>query len=54
VSWNSKHKRWYAVIKINGKKKWLGSFQTIEEAEKAVIEARKEFMPFSEETISND
>ncbi len=35
VCWNKKHKKWYAGIKIDGKNKHLGSFNTLEEAKQA-------------------
>ncbi|MFJ8262703.1 HNH endonuclease [Rummeliibacillus sp. NPDC094406] len=46
--------RWRARLKVNGKEMHLGTFDTKEEAERVVIEARKKFFPYSyEETCQN-
>lgn len=39
VSWNSQAKRWQAYIYINGKKKYLGNFQNLDDAVKRRLEA---------------
>lgn len=44
---------WKAQYKINGKQVHVGSFKTKEDAEKAIIEARKKVMPFSNEGENN-
>jgi hypothetical protein len=44
---HSKNNRWVAQLGAPGKKIYLGSFVSKEEAEKAVIEARKELMPYA-------
>lgn len=49
VSWHKASKKWCAQIKVDGKTIWLGVHKTIEEAEQVVKEARREYMPFSEE-----
>jgi predicted RNA-binding protein associated with RNAse of E/G family len=41
VSWNSKSKRWYVTVMIDGKKKRLGSYVDVHEAGR-VIEAFRE------------
>lgn len=47
VGWLKSKNRWRARIKINGKSIFIGSFSDIGEAEAAVKEARKKYMPFS-------
>lgn len=47
VSWHKQREKWKAQIQLNGKSKYLGIFTDIEEAEKAVIAARKKFMPYA-------
>lgn len=50
VSRNKKWgKPWRARVRLNGKDKHLGSFDTIEEAEQAAINARKKYLPYSTE-----
>lgn len=51
VSWNSKHKLWYAQIKLNNKVKWLGDYKNEIEAAKAYDEAAKEL--FGEFALTN-
>ena len=41
VSWHKRVKKWVALCQTNGKQKHLGSFDTIEEAEKVVKEFRE-------------
>jgi hypothetical protein len=48
VTFDKESNKFKAHIAINGKQKTLGRFTDIEDAKKAVIEARKEHMPFSE------
>ena len=50
---HSKNNSWIAQLKANGKKIYLGSFRTKEEAEEKVIEARAKFLPFSVEKKSS-
>jgi len=48
VFWDKKRKKWIATIYHNGKTIYLGSYVTIEEAEKAAIAARKKFFTHSD------
>lgn len=48
VSWREDRKKWRAHITINQVFKHIGSFDTIEEAEQAVIDARMHHMPYSQ------
>lgn len=47
VFWDKRSKKWNAHFQVDKKKVNLGLFQDIEEAEKAVIEARRKHMPYS-------
>jgi len=47
----TKNGKWAAFIGVNWKRKHLGVFNTIEEANRAVIKARKELMPYSENAM---
>jgi len=49
VGFKSQTGTWTAQVKIDGKKKHLGTFKTVEEAEKIVIEYRSKHMLFSKE-----
>jgi hypothetical protein len=42
VCWSKKHKSWTAQVGHHGKQIWVGGFDTIEEAEQAVIAKRNE------------
>jgi hypothetical protein len=46
VTWHKKHKKWRAQIKIKGKKKYLGQYNTPEEAHAAYLCAKRELHPF--------
>ena len=46
VTWHKKHKEWRAQIKIKGKKKYLGQYNTPEEAHAAYLCAKTELHPF--------
>ncbi|MEF3306645.1 HNH endonuclease [Paenibacillus sp. GYB003] len=48
VHWHKAYGKWEVQIKMNQKKITIGYFTDIKEAEKAAIEARRKFMPFSE------
>jgi hypothetical protein len=48
VGWNKFAGKWSAYCSENGKKKHLGYFEKVEDAEKTAIEWRKKNMPFSE------
>lgn len=39
VYWNERAKKWEAALNVNGKKKYLGLFDTVELARKARVEA---------------
>lgn len=47
VSWHKRRNRWQAGIRVNKNKIYLGLFDDIEEAEKAVMEAREKYLPYS-------
>jgi hypothetical protein len=40
-SWNKNSKKWQSEIMIDGDKKYLGCFDTIQEAKRAYLEAKK-------------
>lgn len=50
VSWHKRKNKWQAAIRVNKIQIYLGLFNEIEEAENVVTEARKKYMPYSEET----
>lgn len=52
VVWNKCSRKWQAHIKINGKQIHLGLFDDIIEAEKVVVKARSEKMPYSNEGVN--
>lgn len=49
VVWIEKSKKWQSSVRINGKQKYIGIFTDLVDAERAVIEARKNHMPYSKE-----
>jgi hypothetical protein len=49
VCWVRKINKWRVVVTINKKRMNLGYFKKIEEAEKVAVEARKKYMPYSQE-----
>lgn len=51
VYWHKGDERWRAQVSINKKTYYLGEFKDIKEAEQVVIEARKKYMPFSQEAM---
>jgi hypothetical protein len=51
VSWHKQVKKWYASVMVSGKQTYIGIFDYIAEAEKAVIEARRKFLPYSQEAL---
>lgn len=53
VSWNKNSGKWYTHVTVNQKTISVGYYSTIEEAERAVIEARTKYMPYSKETNTN-
>mgnify|MGYP000037034139 CR=1 FL=1 len=46
VTWQKLNKKWLAQIRLNGKRKHLGLFNTPESAHKAYLEAKRELHPF--------
>lgn len=52
VSWDDHAKKWKAVICVEGNIIRCGRFKDINEAEKAVIKARKKYMPYSQEALT--
>lgn len=50
VSWN-KHGKWVSQLMVDNKKIYLGCFDDVHEAENIIIEARKKYMPFSQEAL---
>jgi hypothetical protein len=44
VSWHKQHKKWYACVNLRKKQKYIGLFEDIKEAEKAVEKERKKLM----------
>lgn len=51
VHWIKRDKVYLAKLRLNGEEIRLGYYKKVEEAEKAVIEARTRYMPFSKEII---
>lgn len=49
VSWSKYHRMWKATISVSQISKHIGYFRDIEEAEGAIIEARRKYMPYSVE-----
>lgn len=47
VSWNRNAKKWYAQFCHNGQRMYLGIFDTVEEAEAVVTEARRKYFTHS-------
>lgn len=53
VTWHERDRKWTAQYQLNRKIKHLGYFDSAEEAERAVIEARALHMPYSKEALAN-
>lgn len=51
VCWDNAKKRWLAYLQINKKKKILGRYKDMNEAAKAVEQARAKHMPYSLEAL---
>jgi hypothetical protein len=49
VIWDKNNNKWVSTIKINGVQMYLGSFDTIKDAEQVSITARMHHMPYSPE-----
>lgn len=54
VVWNKQAKKWRAQYTLNRKCYHVGTFDSIEEAEKAIKEARAKAMPYSSEGEKNE
>jgi len=52
VGWHKQRKKWYAEIRLNGRKKHLGLFNTAEEASEVYLAAKRELHPFWEEKVA--
>ena len=46
VSWNEREKKWRAQIMVKGKRKYLGLYDTKEEAYEAYLAAKRDLHPF--------
>lgn len=53
VTWDKVTKQWQARLRVNGKNKLLGRYNTIDDAERVVKEARAKYFPFSQEALAN-
>jgi hypothetical protein len=51
VHWNEEIKKWYADFRVNGKTHYVGSFDDVDEARKAVEKARSIHMPYSQDHL---
>lgn len=51
VHWNSQTRKWKAHIEVNGKKNYIGSFASVDEASMAIELSRVKMMPFSKDAI---
>lgn len=49
VTWDKPARKWRTSIRVEGKYFYLGLFEDIAEAEKVVSDARKTYMPYSQE-----
>ena len=47
VTWHKRNQKWQAQLMVNSKRKYLGYFDSIEEANKAAVEGRKKYMTHS-------
>lgn len=52
VTFHKRDLRYQAVMQSNGKRIFIGYFENIDDAERAVIAARKKYMPYSQEAQS--
>lgn len=48
VHWNKKCGKWHAQVGVNNEIIYLGLFEDLKEAEQAVINARRKYLPFSQ------
>lgn len=54
VIWHKRHNKWQAYIKIDGKQKHLGLFDTKEDAAEAYAEAKAKHHTFNPEVVTRD
>lgn len=54
VVWRDDIQKYCVYMRVNKKTRNLGSYKTIEEAEKAAIKAREKLMPFSKDGMSKE
>ena len=47
VWWRADKRRWVAEARMYGKKHWIGMYKTLEEADRAATEWRRQHMPYS-------
>jgi hypothetical protein len=47
VSWDKRHKKWYAYLTVNKKRIFLGRYDSKIQAAKIAFEARRKYMPFA-------
>jgi len=47
VHWNKRCNKWEVSVKVNNKAKYIGQFDTIEEANTKAIEARGKYYPYA-------
>lgn len=53
VTWHKRIGKWHAKIRLNRKTRHIGYYENIDDAEKAVKEARSKMMPYSDEALAN-
>ena len=56
VTWNKNHKKWEAYISIHRKRKYLGNYDDLEEAQHARLAEEKYFTPLisQKKRLEND
>lgn len=54
VCWSKKKNKWRARIKLNGKARDIGFYSDLQEAKKAVTQARAKYMPYSQEALQSE
>jgi hypothetical protein len=52
VSWRKDCKKWQAQIRLNGRDKYLGHFNTAEQASEAYLKAKRDLHTFWEEKVT--
>lgn len=51
ISWHKHDKTWVVAITTQGKQKHIGRFKELEDAKKAIYQARVKYQPFSREAM---